>query len=469
MKLFGLFFRFEMMTLLRERTILWIAGSFFCLLCFGAYEGHSIAEKNRKEQKMMQSLNDARLNALHTQLNNEELSAVDRTPYEIGGKAAKRFIFKNPQPFAMISVGQSNIFESQYAISLRDPDFTFLSDDSSLENPLLTYLGSFDLAFVLIWLMPLVIILYMYNVVSEESEMGTLKLLLSHPITLNKLIAVKSLVRFTLFTAFLMASVLAVFLLFHTAVFLHPLHLGYLLVMLLLYTIFWFLVCILVNYFSRQSITNFSMLFVVFLSCVVIIPTITGLIADYTNPIPSRMVLVNTLRETTREIDNDSSTLLNAYYFDHPELVPDGNVRNMAQYVYKNALKKKMLEAAARPVVETYYRQTKNQMEQTREYIYASPTIALYAGMDALAQNGLGNFLNFQKEVDTARLEWKQIFENKIFKDELMSAKEIKNLPSPVYRKDFSSRPEYLHSLYGLIISNLVILLLIYWQIFTKK
>ncbi len=435
MKLFRIFLASDVVQLRRDRVMIWSAICFLALLIYGTHEGSIQAEEIRADQKLMSDLTDSRLESLFQELEKNP-QQVDRTPYEMGGKTAKRYLHKSPPPLALLSVGQRDLFESTYAISLREGDYTFMSGHERLDNPLLTYLGSFDFAFVIVWLLPLLIIVFSYQLISGEDELGTLPLLLSQPISFRKLLFVKTSVRFFLISVYLITAVLLVLAVFGRGVFGEPMYIFFLLCWILLYALFWFLLSSFINLFRLPSTTNLSFLFAVFLLFVVILPTSWGLITDMKNPVPTRLDLVNKMREATREIDNDSASLLNAYYFDHPELMPEGNVRNMAQYVYKNALKNKMVAAAARPVVDQYYTQMDLQIDQSFRSIYVSPAIILYTGFDALAQSGAGDYLEFQKKSDRARLTWRDFFEKKIFKDDLLTDADIRALPDFSFTAD---------------------------------
>ena len=66
---------------------------------------------------------------------------------------------------------------------------------AELENPQRLLSGRLDLAFVLIYLYPLLILAISYNLLSAEQEQGTLALLLSQPVSLRTVILAKVAVR----------------------------------------------------------------------------------------------------------------------------------------------------------------------------------------------------------------------------------------------------------------------------------
>ena len=66
---------------------------------------------------------------------------------------------------------------------------------TEIENPNRLLAGRFDLAFVIVFLYPLLILTLSYNMLSAEQEQGTLALTLSQPVSLRTLVSGKVLLR----------------------------------------------------------------------------------------------------------------------------------------------------------------------------------------------------------------------------------------------------------------------------------
>lgn len=444
MQLLSLYFEFELKRLLRDRTLLLTSLAFFALLLFSLYNGKGHVDSIWAEHGLLEQEEQARKGELLSAINAKmpkggEGAQADLTPYNIGGKSAKQYVYKSPAPLAFLSEGQSQLFPSEYAVSLSSEDFTVLSGHDHLENPLLLYLGRFDFAFFMVWLLPLLALLYAYNLRSEEAEVGTLDLLRSQAVSLGQLLWVKMGVRYTYFTVFVLASCSIGFALIEPSALREGGELSLLFGLSAAYLLFWFLLALFVNLLRQSSITNLSLLFAAWLLIVLGIPTGLSLMSDAEHPLPSRLKLVNDIRTATQEIDNDAARLLDDYYFDHPELVPEGEGRSMAQYVYKNALKQKMVEKAARPVVEAYQERVAQQGEYLALRQFFSPALLYQSALDGLARNRLTDFLDFQQRVDKARQEWRQLFEPKIFRDERMRPEEVRALPEYEYRPEQAS------------------------------
>lgn len=460
MKTFRIFWKYEWMTIRRTPYLIGAGALFFLSLLFALANGDktveaTVVEHTEIKNSMLEKADELKLSAADSKPD------VEYTPYDVGTKLAAGYIFKEPSAFAFLSVGQHELFASEYSISLRDQDFSILNGHDHVGNPLMLYLGAFDFAFVILWLLPLLVILYMFNVIAAERENGTLPLLLSQPLSLKQFLWTKLVVKFTVLSVFLLLSMAIGFSLFGFESFSQTPELLLIVFATLLYALFWFGLSAMVNQFGMHSMTNLSSLFLGWLLFVLLVPTGLGLLSDVYHAVPSRLQLVNDLKTGTKEIDNDAASLLDNYYFDHPELAPKGEKRSMSSWVYKNALKRQMVYAAASPVVEDYYSGLQAQGSFMESWQFLSPALMLGTIIDAKAENQLSDVTAFQQQADAARAEWHEIFEPKIFKDEPMTAREVRNLPHFSYQSA-TNTASISAALLGLITTNVVLLLLIF-------
>jgi len=77
-------------------------------------------------------------------------------------------------PLAGISIGQADVHPTVKRISIKT--FEAQKYDTDLVNPMNLQSGNLDLSFVIIYLFPLLVIVLTFNVVSEETETGTWRL-----------------------------------------------------------------------------------------------------------------------------------------------------------------------------------------------------------------------------------------------------------------------------------------------------
>ncbi|HEV7443610.1 MAG TPA: ABC transporter permease subunit, partial [Steroidobacteraceae bacterium] len=92
-------------------------------------------------------------------------------------------------PLAALTIGQSDLLPS--VLPLAPATLPSLQGSSEPENPHRLLIGRFDAAFVVVFLMPLLIIALTYALLAGERERGTLALLLAQPLSLRSLFAGK--------------------------------------------------------------------------------------------------------------------------------------------------------------------------------------------------------------------------------------------------------------------------------------
>ena len=102
-----------------------------------------------------------------------------------------------PEALSFIATGQSDMYT--HFKSPRIYGNTFALDYAEMINPVQLLFGNFDLAFVIIYILPLLIIAFTYNILSKEKELGTLRLLSSQPISVFRWLLQKVGIRFVIF------------------------------------------------------------------------------------------------------------------------------------------------------------------------------------------------------------------------------------------------------------------------------
>jgi ABC-2 type transport system permease protein len=214
-------------------------------------------------------------------LNQGETSPHDATHHGL-------YVFALPTPLAAFDPDVRS-FTGEAAFLEGDHPVTFLFRPAA-DAPAAHRFGEWSVAVIWQTLLPLVMILLTYGVFAREREAGTLRMVLSHPISLLRWLAVKITGR--LFFIFALAFFLSVagFLLGERDVFAvgQCWKLACWLIAILLYGSFWAGLCLLVNLWTRHSAT--SALFCVgsWLLLVLLLPRLVGWLPSQLFPRPSR-------------------------------------------------------------------------------------------------------------------------------------------------------------------------------------
>jgi ABC-2 type transport system permease protein len=224
-----------------------------------------------------------------------------------------------PGPFASMSIGQSDVYPYFYKVRGERRD-AFLNNQE-MENPVNLLNGRFDVAFALIYLMPLVILALSFDIVVGERDSGTLPWLVAQGVTTRALVLGKVVARGGLVAAtvsvVLAAGLLAAaespgwrWLFWWCAA--------------CVYGLFWFSIAVLVNSRGWSSMTNAVALTSAWVLVVILTPMAINSIAATLTPVPSRADMIEATRRIETEVRDAAPALLEDYYRRHPALRPAG-------------------------------------------------------------------------------------------------------------------------------------------------
>ena len=432
--------RNEWRGLAADRTLWAVAALLAAVLFFGAFNGarRSALQADRQGELMAEQqerIANTRAELLETRAGGgaERRFHNPRNPAQVGQTFAAPYALLPRSPLAPLSVGQSDLLPSYYKVTLDSREAMFAGDE--LENPANLLAGSVDVAFVIVFLYPLVILALSYNLLSGEKENGTLALTLSQPVSLGKLAAAKILVRgavavgltcvFTLLGSLSAgvdlgapgaAAALAAFF-GVTAV----------------YGVFWFSLALLVNAFGRGSATNAIVLAGAWLMLALVIPSTVALLASTLYPVPSRVEMIQTVRTATQDASARGAQLLGAYFADHPELAPEGEIDAGDYYSRKFVVEEEVAKLVA-PLSGRFEAQIRGQQAVISKLQYLSPAVLAQQSLNDLAGTGYARFAHFQRETERFASEWKAHFLPQVYRRAEFTAAGLGELPRFVYR-----------------------------------
>jgi ABC-2 type transport system permease protein len=224
-----------------------------------------------------------------------------------------------PGAFALTSIGQSDVYPYFYKVRGERRD-AFLNSQE-MENPLNLLHGRFDLAFALVYLLPLIILALSFDLLSSEREFGTLPLVLSQGVTSFALIVGKAAARGMLVVGSVTVVVFAGLVIAGEP---SGIRWAWWWAMAGLYAALWFAIAALVNTRRWSSTTNAVALAAVWVLLVLLIPALVHITASSLSPVPSRTSMIEATRLVETEVRDMAPGLLTAYYEQHPDVRPAG-------------------------------------------------------------------------------------------------------------------------------------------------
>lgn len=435
--MFSYNFKYELKLLLRSRWIQLL--SFLLLLLFGfsTFNGKQKVEKRKINilvaKQQVEESDQAMLKLLDSVEQGMEVSASSRTiptnPMVVGNYHP-RVVANVPQPMSFVSTGQSDVFTHYVKPTVKGDDFTL--NFTEMTSPVQLLFGSFDLSFVIVYLLPLLIIAFSYNVLSSEKEQGSFPLLASQPISIRKWVFQKLILRFFWLLLLVLVSMGLVFIL----VGVYPLDWGNILALFGLtfsYMFFWFALAFLVNLFSDSSAKNAVSLIMLWVVIVLLIPSVINQLGIRLYPIPSRTLMIKEMRETKAEAAKMQDEILDNFLRDHPEYAINDSAQSRNFY-HRYMASQKVVKDKLEPIIDNYEEQLRRQQLWSKKLQWISPAVVVQQSLNRLAGNSAEDYGNYRRQVIQFSEKWRNYFTNLLYNNIMFSKQDYTALPKFEYK-----------------------------------
>lgn len=463
-------FKYELKILLRNKWLLLLFFTILTIILFAGYNGKVKVNKRiadieainnsvkKKDQKMLQVLDS--IEKGHKTSNNSW--AAPTRPMHIG-YSFPRVVAMPPQSLAFIATGQSDLFT--HYVQPKAYGDSFLFNYAELTNPIQLLFGSFDLSFVIIYILPLIIIAFSYNIFSSEKEAGSLKLLASQPLSIFTWIVQKLGIRFIWLTITTLLILTITFAInkfdFYSnfTVYINTL------LLITAYILFWFAMVFLINILINNSAKNAVSLLAIWVFIILIIPAVIGQLGNTFYPIPSRTKLISEIRNVKEEISKKQDEILDSYLRDHPEYASNNTSTNYS-FWHKYMASQNLVEEELKPLIDTYDIQLENQQKWVQNWQYTSPAIILQQALNDIAGTSSLHYQNFREQAGAFSKQWRNFFVPLLYKNKKFSTKLYYKLPTFKYKVSDSS--SLLIKLISLIVFSLFFVSIAWW-VFKRK
>lgn len=297
-----------------------------------------------------------------------------------------------PAAMASVSIGQAEAYPyTADVVALGDRTQLFRNVWADIGNPAARAAGRFDLAFVIVFLLPLVILAASYDLWSRERERGIAALVLSQPVAVGRLIAVKALARGGV--VLLPAGVILVGAAAWSGA--ESLAgLGLLSLVILAYGGFWLAVAVLIGCFARRTTEAAIAAGGVWLLIVVMAPSLTLAAVNLAVPPPSQMQLATDVKArlaaTARQQTLHRRSASTAVRSSTP-VIPD-HVRE----AYADLL---ATDLDLAPLIESHERAQDARRRVLDNVRLLMPAVAVQDALDRIAGSDADRALAFQDQV----------------------------------------------------------------------
>ena len=440
----GRLMKYEWRNLSADGAPLAVALLLGAAIAYGAFNGSQWVRFQQRTIGAALAEERARLDGIRAEIPKVESGelkvsafADPRLPQSFGRNMGLRYAVMPPAALGALAIGQSDLYPYYFKVSTGSKE-TFINSDE-IENPVHLLAGRFDLAFVILYLFPLVILAFSYNLISAEKEAGTLALTLSQPVTLRKVVMAKVTLRALFVVA--LAVILSI-----AGVAIGGADLGaegaaprllFWIGVTAAYGAFWFALAIAVNALGRTSAANAIVLAGLWLLFVVVIPSVLNVAVKAAYPVPSRVEMIQAMRVAGDEATRKSSQLLAQYLEDHPELAPAKKEPGAApDFGTLLVAVNEATEKNVRPVLDEFDRQVALQQQMVDRFRYLSPAVVAQSAFNDLAGSSAHRYQHFLTQANQYHLRWREFFVPRILKKEKLSVADIDNVPGFSFREE---------------------------------
>ncbi|PBJ16056.1 DUF3526 domain-containing protein [Flavobacterium sp. ACN6] len=321
-------------------------------------------------------------------------------------------------PINSLAIGQRDVNPSIQSVTIRGLEGQ--KYDAELNNPNNLLSGNIDFSFVLIYLFPLLIISFSYNLISEEKESGTWKIVATQSqntfLYILKLFYVRILSLIALFTILFLAAVLFLNIPLDQTFFIFY-GLG------ILYILFWFSVCFFIVSLQKHSNFNAVLLLTIWLFLIIIVPA--GINAYIVNQykVPEALELTLKQRNAYHEKwDMNKQETVDKFYKHYPQFreykIPADKEFSWLWYYAMQQMGDDESAVESREL-ETKLQQRNLASQRIAQFI---PTLHTQLQLNEIAHADLGNQLLFLKETQHFHEKMRLHFYPKIFSDAPVNA-----------------------------------------------
>ncbi|MEM7298040.1 MAG: DUF3526 domain-containing protein [Bacteroidota bacterium] len=320
-------------------------------------------------------------------------------------------LLNETNPLAGLSIGQKDLNPHVKRIGILAVEGQ--KYDSDLVNPTKLLFGNLDLSFVIVYLLPLLVIAFTYNLLSEEMESGTWYMVnVMAKSKLSYLIAKLS-VRFLL---------LAVILLLLIAVGGTTLGIPWntsfqlFIATSLLYLIFWFVLSFWIACLKQNSNFNALTLLSIWLVLLVLLPAFINNQVTNKYPLPEALSLMIKQRDGYHtKWDTNKRKTMEAFYKDYPQFEeygfpPEQGYNHPWYYAMQH-----LGDAESREESRAMLEKVQMREASSRRWAQLVPTLHTQLVFNSLAGTGLTDYISFLEYTNEFHEKIKLIFYPHIF------------------------------------------------------
>ncbi len=430
-------FRFEWKSLWRSNTLKVILFVILGTGVYGIYFGKFEIEKQYARIAQVQQYERQHFDSLlywaeldTTVARHKEKFEQAMSPTGMGwNKHFTYFVVNNPPPLAGLCLGQRDLFPAYYGFNISALHKQIYVGE--LANPMKLLTGNFDLSYVMVFLLPLLIVGLFYNLYAAEKEGGTLPLLLSQPVALSFTLAGKGLLRFIVVIA--MATLLLILgfvlqgisLIDQSGLFIRWLIFVY------GYCLLWALIMAVIVALRRSAALSAMLGLGTWLIFTMVTPAMLNMAVSAGEPLPKRAETIHAIRTLNdKNWELPKSFVFTPFYQQNPQY-DRGDTTDFNKWYYASFT---LLDAEARSLNQQFEEQVASRLGLLDKWQWLAPAAMVHEWLSATAQTDRRSHMAFLQHVESCHEGLKDIYYPRIFAGEWFNYDDLLRLRAELDR-----------------------------------
>ena len=412
-----------------------LIGFFFAAGLYSIYNGYRFTQKQLLAIDSLQHGYQKKYAEAVASFSSDTTTAAGKTLFNQAGIPSvieyknPLYAIHKPHALSVLSIGRRDL-TPYYDVITRRRNFV-QGSDAEISNPEALASGNFDLAYVFIYLFPLLAIALSYNTLSKEKEQQTDKLLYLQGLYFGKIIGFKLVFRFLLIGV--MAWLLSL-IGFISSALLISFDLAAALLWLLCvsaYLLFWFSVVFFIIRLNQSSVNNALCLLGMWCFFLMLLPALCNAIVRLYYPVPLKTDAAVALRENSEAVwALPRQLLIDTFYLNNPKYkhlrtTSDTSENSNKRFAaYYDLLGRRMTK-----VIENYNQFPEKQNAASNSLSWVNPATKTQYIFNEIAETGLKDYLSYQDQVNAFQKKWVDFMSDYIISDKKLSLNDLKNLP----------------------------------------
>ncbi len=313
-------------------------------------------------------------------------------------------------PLAGLSIGQADVNPTVKRITIKT--FEAQKYDTDLVNPMNLQSGNLDVSFVIIYLLPLLVIVLTFNVLSEETETGTWRLVIIQATSKLGFVVSKLLIRLMLLYTIL------IFLFFIAKLVLNlPFNTNFIwmLGLSMLYVLFWFTLTFFIITFNKSSGFNALLLLSVWLVLIILLPAGINAYVSSKYPVPEALSTAIAQRDGYHtKWDTDKLATIEKFYQHYPQFKKYGYPTDGFNWLWYYAMQQ-MGDDDSRNERDALNEKIKLRELASRKITTVLPNMYLQLVFNQLAGTSMSQQMEYLEATDAFHEKLRLFFYPKIF------------------------------------------------------